>query len=93
MKNIVSFETAKRLRSAGFPQPKPEAGQFWFDPYGDLYIALFTQDSFVHMREVGKNSHGWTTALNGWTFAPSTPELASIQPEAAAAAWLSQHEK
>jgi len=30
MKNIVTFETAVRLKIAGFPQPTPEAGQFWW---------------------------------------------------------------
>lgn len=26
----VSFETAKRLKEAGFPQPLPQRGQIWF---------------------------------------------------------------
>ena len=30
MKNLVSFETAKALKAAGFPQPEPEFGQFWY---------------------------------------------------------------
>jgi hypothetical protein len=30
MKDIVTFETAVRLKEAGFPQPAPEAGQFWY---------------------------------------------------------------
>ena len=29
MKNIVSFETARRLKEAGFKQPEPEFGQVW----------------------------------------------------------------
>ena len=31
MKNIVSYKTAQALKAAGFPQPEPEAGQFWYD--------------------------------------------------------------
>lgn len=27
--DIVSFETAKRLKEAGFPQPAPAPGQWW----------------------------------------------------------------
>ena len=30
MKNVVSYETAVRLKNAGFPQPEPEAGQLWY---------------------------------------------------------------
>lgn len=30
MKDIVTFETAVRLKEAGFEQPTPEAGQFWY---------------------------------------------------------------
>lgn len=30
MKDIVSYETAVRLKEAGFPQPTPEAGQVWY---------------------------------------------------------------
>lgn len=28
--DIVTFETAKRLKDAGFPQPEPERGQAWY---------------------------------------------------------------
>ena len=30
MKDIVSFETAKRLKEAGFPQPEFGRGQWWY---------------------------------------------------------------
>jgi len=33
MKDIVSFETAKRLRDAGFPQPEFATGQIWYNLY------------------------------------------------------------
>ena len=32
MKDTVTFETAARLKEAGFPQPTPEAGQWWYNP-------------------------------------------------------------
>lgn len=32
--DIVSFETAVRLKEARFPQPEPEAGQFWYNTQG-----------------------------------------------------------
>lgn len=30
MKNVVTFEAARALKEAGFPQPEPEAGQAWY---------------------------------------------------------------
>lgn len=35
---IVTFETAKKLKEAGFPQPEPNTGQFWYDKEGDILI-------------------------------------------------------
>lgn len=40
MKNVVSFETARALKDAGFPQPEPEAGQVWYDIYEYKYMIL-----------------------------------------------------
>ena len=34
----VIFETAKRLKESGFPQPKFAAGQFWYDKDGQLLL-------------------------------------------------------
>lgn len=36
MKDIISFETAKALKEAGFPQPEFETGQFWYNDLGAL---------------------------------------------------------
>ena len=39
MKNICTHETSARLKAAGFPQPEPEAGQFWYDgDFGRLSV-------------------------------------------------------
>ncbi len=46
MKNVVSFETAIALKEAGFPQPEPEAEQFWYNPDFGLFV-------------VGPRSHGF----------------------------------
>lgn len=41
MKN-VSFETAKALRDAGFPQPEPAFGQQWYFPETkELFLVTF----------------------------------------------------
>lgn len=36
MKDILSYETSVLLKEAGFPQPKPEPGQFWYTSAGLL---------------------------------------------------------
>ncbi len=33
MKNIVAYQTAIKLKAAGFPQPDPEAGQIWYQTW------------------------------------------------------------
>lgn len=38
--DIVTFKTAKRLKEAGFPQPAPAFGQFWFDEKGALFFVV-----------------------------------------------------
>ncbi len=40
MKNTISFETAVRLKKAGFPQPAPEVGQFWHNKAGQSFVVL-----------------------------------------------------
>lgn len=45
MKNIVSFETAKALKDAGFPQPEPEAGQFWYSAFnGSNWLSIVAHE-------------------------------------------------
>lgn len=38
MKDIVGYKTAVRLKEAGFPQPTPEAGQWWHNPDFGLFV-------------------------------------------------------
>jgi len=38
MKNYVTFETAQRLKEAGFPQPEPEFGQVWYEKNANAYV-------------------------------------------------------
>lgn len=49
---MVSFETAKRLKEAGFPQPKERevcTGNFWYDVDGDLICYGHTVDEWGEM--------------------------------------------
>ena len=36
--DTVCFETAKKLKDAGFEQPKFDAGQFWYNHKGELAV-------------------------------------------------------
>lgn len=36
--NTVTFETAKALKGAGFPQPEFKTGQFWYNAFGALSV-------------------------------------------------------
>ena len=44
MKNVTTHETSLRLKAAGFPQPQPEVGQFWYDDSGVLVCIGFSYD-------------------------------------------------
>lgn len=39
----VSEETAIKLKSAGFPQPAPTQGQFWYKPNYFLYLCRWSR--------------------------------------------------
>ena len=56
MQNVVSFGTARRLKEAGFKQPEPEAGQFWYD-------GIFQRLSVV-VFEIGLDSVAFLAPLN-----------------------------
>ena len=36
--DIVSFETAKRLKEAGFPQPEFSTGQMWYNEFSAITV-------------------------------------------------------
>ena len=70
MKNITTFETARALKTAGFPQPKPEFGQIWYGPDGvactfveGLYWVCGDGDVFD------------PPDLSEMTFAPTAPDI------------------
>lgn len=54
MNNITTLETSKALIAAGFPVPKPEVGQFWYDDKGGWYLVYATnQDTVSFMDYTG----------------------------------------
>lgn len=46
MTQHVSYETAVRLKEAGFPQPEPQYGQCWYNDNGGQIIIGHTTDSW-----------------------------------------------
>lgn len=68
MKITVTFETAKALRDAGFPQPESVAkGQYWYSANGGEDM-LFSVVSFLE--ETTK-----TVKKKGWIFAPQAHDV------------------
>ena len=80
MKNVVSFETAKALRDAGFSIPEPNHGQFWYLEYtGELEVITFVGGNGVHRMYIpflkGMNSCAKDAFLNGSVFAPTATDI------------------
>lgn len=73
MKNTVSFETASRLKAAGFPQPEPEFGQVYFDVDGDRLICL--EENFFF--EKGLDAPSWISdnRASRLVFAPTPSDI------------------
>lgn len=80
MNNVVTFKTAQRLKEAGFPQPAPEAGQFWYNP--DFGIFVVGRRSFVDGTtrsifyfETGNVLEVSEVAFLDCVFAPAVPDI------------------
>lgn len=100
--NHVTYETAVRLKEAGFPQPAPEAGQFWYGKKsagqsvkGSLCVLIGTPTGALSFSPIDglKNSDN-----NFFVFAPTATDILKelgflIYDEAAAQAWLNLKEK
>ena len=84
MKNTVSFETASRLKAAGFPQPEPEAGQVWREErYAHIVIGEM-EDGFSVCFE--SRTGPWievVETLEGLVFAPTATDILPQLPSAA----------
>lgn len=74
MKNVVNSETAKALKEAGFPQPKPEVGQFWYRD-GKEYVCYFEAEvGFCFLELLTGESYTESDFL-GANFAPTAPDI------------------
>lgn len=77
--NTVTFETAKRLKDAGFPQPKPVPGQFWYNGKDELLCIQNTSDDTAHFFGVGNNRFVFNASFahlfDALFFAPTATDI------------------
>lgn len=84
MNNTVTFETAVRLKEEGFPQPEPEAGQFWCNQTGETYVVVYAWGQEVYLYPFGYSPQLNTALLwrekreaffVRWTFDPTATDI------------------
>jgi len=81
MQNYVTFETAKKLKEAGFPQPEPERGQSWY--YADSAMVDTYEVLVLHIHITGDvqfdSKYGSDTLsredFGGLFFAPKATDI------------------
>jgi hypothetical protein len=77
--DIVSFETAKALAAAKFPQPGPSKLQAWYDERGEPYVVVGTDGPFgvdvVFLGERDYAPHVVDCALYDHIFAPTATDI------------------
>jgi len=74
MQNHATYETSVRLKEAGFPQPEPEAGQFWYNTMFKQDIGVVVGDALYFV-----NGTGFTIpsehSKNYMVFAPTAADI------------------
>lgn len=73
----VSHETAKRLQDAGFPQPTPQVGQYWYTKSGILLWLQYMDELSAFFSDVG-NSHSrewYLEMFDNLIFAPTAEDI------------------
>ena len=77
----VTFDTAKRLKEAGFPQPMPQAGQFLYGANSkELFVILQYSDVDDILTLAGVGHHArmmekWSWAKGAFVFAPTATDI------------------
>jgi hypothetical protein len=81
MTDVVSFETAQRLKDAGFPQPEKTGRTLWYDNSGYI-IVISTGASGCQPGQIlamspddGISFLTVETEMTDWTFAPSAMDI------------------
>lgn len=81
MKNTVNFETAIALKEAGFPQPEPKFGQFWYDAGAGIWVV--GESGPLVMRSLSSRAEMALEDVdeNAAVFAPTAIEILEQLPE------------
>lgn len=90
MSDFVSFEIAKRLKDAGFPQPKPAFGQAWYDGIsGTIFLVVETFDDNPEpfngiwiIEKGGDIQHAERDMFDGFLYAPTITDILRELPGA-----------
>ena len=84
MKNVVSFEAARALTEAGFPQPKLEAGQVWYYNEKGFYCTVL-EAVFAGTHKIAVNAAGVIMRVEPDEnyFAPTATDILRELPETA----------
>ena len=82
MKNIVSFETAKKLEAAGFERPKIEIGQFWYTSDGRAYLICAIAGGETFVKWIGAAAYLDFIFKNNtdWIYAPTATDILERLP-------------
>lgn len=85
MKKIVTFETSKKLEATGFKRPKPEVGQFWYNPNGRLYHITATRENDIFVKRI-ESAH-WSKEIviyeeeyGNWFYAATATDILAVAP-------------
>ena len=71
----VTPETARRLEAAGFPQPKIQFGQIWYENVGLGIPKLIIGESSRGVRVADSGGGASTVALGAMTFSPTATDI------------------
>lgn len=90
MMNHIKFETATRLKEAGFPQPEPKAGQFWYikvyegGTAGHCALCICVLDSRRNLNLVNFNpvqdAPTYLPLYNDRVFTPALEDITALLP-------------
>lgn len=84
MSNIISFEIAKELKEAGFPQPEPQVGQVWYGLItGPSVINMIITEAVHNQRFLDSfgNWHRRESFDRFGTYAPTVEDILKELPD------------
>ena len=79
------YDISKQLAEAGFPQPKPAFGQFWFDSLGSALTVVYIRDSPNPIVEFAEHAYGNISRADIgisaiWVYQPTVEDIMPLLP-------------